>query len=125
MRVALGRVNLALRGAMELGIVAGLAWWGYHMGKGTLAGVSLGIAAPLLLFGFWGLVDFHKAGSMAEPLRLVQELVISGAAAVALYAAGQHVLGWALGLISVVHHVLVYVLGETLLKEQRRAGEQT
>jgi hypothetical protein len=124
MRVALSRANLALRGAMEFGIVAGLAWWGYHAGKGMPARISLGVAAPLLLFGFWGLVDFHRAGSAAEPLRLIQELVISGAAAVALYAAGQHILGWTLGLISVVHHILVYLLGETLLKKQHRSGEQ-
>jgi len=33
--------------------------------------------------GFWGAVDFHQAGRLAEPLRLVQELAISGLAAVA------------------------------------------
>ena len=125
MRVSLSRCNLALRGVMEFGIVAGLAYWGYHVGKGTLAGVSLGIAAPLMLFGFWGLVDFHEAGSMAEPLRLAQELIISGAAAVSLYTVGQHVLGWTLGLISLIHHILVYLLGGTLLKERCRPGERT
>lgn len=41
-------------------------------------------------------MDFHRAGRLAEPLRLLQELAVSGLAAVALYAVGQHLLGWAL-----------------------------
>jgi hypothetical protein len=54
---------------------------------------------------------------MSESLRLFQELVISGLAAVAWYAAGEYALGWALGLVSIVHHALVYLLGGTLLKQ--------
>jgi hypothetical protein len=73
---------------------------------------------PKLAFGFWGLVDFRQAGPIAGLLRLFQELAISGLAAVAWYVAGHHALGWALGLISLVHHALVYVLGGTLLKQQ-------
>jgi hypothetical protein len=117
MRMALTWFNVALRGVMELGIVLALAYWGYHTGGSTLAKVALAVGAPALGFGFWGLVDFHQAGRMAEPLRLVQELVISGLAAVALVVAGQPALGWALGLISIAHHALVYGLGQRLLKE--------
>jgi hypothetical protein len=40
-------------------------------------------------------------------------------AVVALYAAGQPALGWALVVISIAHHGLVYALGETLLKQQK------
>jgi hypothetical protein len=117
MFVALKWFNVALRGLMELGIVAALGYWGYQTGKGTFAKVLLSTSVPLLTFGFWGLIDFRKAGPMSELLRLLQELVISGLAAVAVYTAGQHALGWALGLISIVHHILVYLLGETLLKD--------
>ncbi len=101
---------------MELGIIAAVAYWGYRFGESTGTMLLWGICAPLLVFGFWGLVDFRNAGFMAEPLRLIQELVISGGAAVALYLSGQHVLGWALGVVSIIHHALVYVLGDTLLK---------
>ena len=52
---------------------------------------------------------------MSEPLRLVQELAVSGLAAVALYIARQSALAWALGLISIAHLALVYLLGGTLL----------
>jgi hypothetical protein len=109
-------VNLALRGLMELGIVIALAYWGYHSGKNTMQSILLSVGAPLLIFGFWSLFDFRKVVATPEPYRLVQELVLSGLAAVAWYSAGQRNFGLALGLISIVHHVLVYVLGERLLK---------
>lgn len=118
MSAGLKRLNLVLRVLMELGIIGALAYWGYQTGKSATARFLLSIAAPLIGFGFWGLVDFRGAGSMAEALRLIQELVISGLAAVALYVAGQEVLGWSLAGISIVHHALVYLLGERLLKDQ-------
>jgi hypothetical protein len=78
--------------------------------------ILLAVGAPALGFGFWGAVDFRQAGRLAEPLRLLQELAISALAAAALYTAGQHLLGWALGLVSVVYHALVYLLGGRLLQ---------
>jgi hypothetical protein len=108
--------NLALRGIMETGIVAGLAYWGFHTGQNTSMKILLCIGAPLLVFGFWGACDFHNFKKLSEPLRLIQELVLSGLAAIALYSSGQHFLGWTLGAISIIHHILVYLLGEALLK---------
>jgi NAD(P)-dependent dehydrogenase (short-subunit alcohol dehydrogenase family) len=64
--------------------------------------------------GFWGAVDFRQAGRLPEPLRLVQEL------AIAVYAAGQHILGWFLGLASISYHALVYAQGSRLLKRSHR-----
>ena len=110
--------NLTLRALMELGIVVALGHWGYETGNSTSAKFLLGIGAPLVGFGFWGLVDFRQAGSLAEPLRLIQELFISGLAASAWYVAGAQAMGWALGSLSIVHHVLIYLSGEILLKGQ-------
>ena len=108
--------NLALRGIMEIGIVAGLAYWGFHNGQNTTMKILLGIGAPLIIFGFWGSYDFHNFGKWSELLRLIQELVLSGLAAIAIYATGQHFLGLTLILLSFLHHTLVYLFGETLLK---------
>jgi hypothetical protein len=108
--------NLALRALMEVGIVVALGYWGVQAGNNMSTKILLGIGAPVLGFGFWGTIDFHQAGRLSESLRLFQELVISGLAAVAWYAAGQQALGLALGMISIVYHTLVYLLGETLLK---------
>jgi hypothetical protein len=108
--------NLVLRALMELGVVGGLAYWGVHTGDGTVAKLLLGIGAPALGFGIWGAVDFRSAGRHAELFRLLEELVISGLAALGLWVAGQEALGVALAAVSVVHHVLVYADGERLLK---------
>jgi Protein of unknown function (DUF2568) len=108
--------NLGLRALMEMGIVVALAYWGYQIGENVGMKILLGIVAPLIGFGFWGAIDFHQAGHLAEPLRLSEELIISGLAAIALYAAGQHALGWTLGLISIFYHALVYLSGGHLLK---------
>ena len=107
---------LALRAVMETGIVVGLAYWGWQTASDTIARVGLVIAAPLVGFGFWGLVDFRQLGRVAEPLRLVQELAISGLVALALWSVGQPVLGLLLALVSVVYHALVYATGDRLLK---------
>ena len=47
---------------------------------------------------------------------MLQELAISGLAAAALYSAGQHLLGCALGLLSAAYHTLVYLQSGRLLK---------
>ena len=109
-------INLTLRAIMELGIVLAFGYWGYQTGDGTAMKVLLAIAAPIVGFGFWGAVDFHQAGRLSEPLRLVEELVISGLAAAALYVAGQHTLGLLLGLLSIVYHASMVLSGERLLK---------
>lgn len=101
---------------MELGVVCGLAYWGYAVGGPFWQRLLLAVLAPTVGFGFWGLLDFHQAGRLAEPLRLMQELVVSGLAGLALSAAGAHALGFGLIAVSVVHHALVYVLGGRLLK---------
>ena len=110
------RLTLTLRAAMEAGIIAALAYWGFHTGPTTAAKIALAVAVPAAGFGFWGAVDFRHAGRLAEPLRLAQELAISGLAAAALYATGQHVLGWAFAGTSVAYHALVYASGGRLLK---------
>jgi Protein of unknown function (DUF2568) len=109
-------LTLALRVLMEAGIIAAFAWWGYQAGAGTGMKILLAAGAPALGFGFWGAIDFGQAGRLAEPLRLLQELAVSGLAAAALYTAGQHLLGWALGLLTIIYHALVYLQGERLLK---------
>jgi hypothetical protein len=79
---------------------------------------TLGLAAPLLVFGIWGTIDFRGAGRSAEALRLVEELLLSGLAALAPCATRRPALAWTLVAISVAHHALVYACGDRLLKER-------
>ncbi len=108
-------VLLAARVTLETGIVAAFAWWGYDTGGGGGLGIVLAVLAPAVGFGVWGAVDFHQAGQLAEPLRLVQELLISGLATWALLAVDQPLWAWTLLAVSVVYHALVYAVGERLL----------
>jgi len=109
-------INLALRAVMETGIVLAFSFWGYQTGSSLALKILLAIFSPLIGFGIWGAIDFHKAGELAEPLRLVEELLISGLAAYLLYLTGQHFLGLTLGLLSITYHLLVYISGGHLLK---------
>lgn len=118
LRSLLSTTNLALRVIMETAIIAALGYWGFQQGGSTGAKILLAFAVPLFGFGFWGLVDFHQAGRWAEPLRLAQELLIAGLAALALLAVGERALGWALALLTVIHHALVYALGERLIQHK-------
>jgi len=113
------RLNLVLRVLMEAGVVAALAYWGVETAGSTAAAIALGIGAPVVGFGFWGVIDFHQAGRLAEPLRLVQELVISGLAAAAWFAAGRHTAGVGLAALSLVYHATVYATGRRLLEPRR------
>lgn len=114
----MSRLDLFLRGTLEAGIIAALGCWGITQGAGTAMRVVLGLAAPLVVFGIWGAIDFRGAGRAAEGLRLAEELLLSGVAAVALYAAGCRALARSLLALSVVHHALVYARGGRLLKER-------
>lgn len=110
--------NVALRALLETGIVAAFAYWGFTVTDNTTARLLLAVLTPLIAFGFWGAVDFRFAGRHAEALRLSQELSVTVLACAVLYTHSHHRLAWLLLLLSLVHHVAVYLLGERLLKPQ-------
>ena len=123
-------LNVGLRALMELALVWALAVWGYGLAAGSWLGAALAVIAPGVGFGIWGLVDFRFAGRWAEVLRLVEELVISALAALAAISAisaDHSILGWSLATLTIVHHALVYVTGERLLKPlvRRTAGRRS
>ena len=109
-------VTLTARATMEAGVVGALAYWGSHTGGTTAQSTALAVAAPVVGFGIWGAIDFHQLDRFAEPLRLLEELVISGLAALGVYTAGQHALAGALAALSVAYHALVYLQGDRLLE---------
>jgi len=116
MRSTVTGFNIFLRGLMEVSIIAAFAYWGAEVGTTTAGRVLLAIFVPIIVFGFWGLVDFHQVGPAGEWLRLLQELALTGLAAAALVVVGQPTLGLTLAILSIAHHALVYSLGERLLK---------
>jgi Protein of unknown function (DUF2568) len=73
---------LAVRFLTELALVAGLAWLGAHLG-----GVVLAIAVVVVIVAFWGLLMAPRAERrLADPGRLVVEIVLFGGTAAGLIA---------------------------------------
>ena len=105
--------NLALSFFLELGVLAALGFWGFQTGQGTIARIALGIGAPAVAVVVWALFGSPQATWHLDGIfRLLLEVVFFGSAAVALFAAGQHVLGVTFALLFVLNTVLASALGQ-------------
>ena len=105
--------NLALAFFLELGVLAALGYWGFQTGQGTVAKIGLGIGAPVLAIVVWWLFGAPQAmWHLNGVFRLLLEVIFFGSAAVALYAAGQHVMGVAFALLFVLNTMLLSLLGQ-------------
>ena len=107
---AIKTANVVLRFLLELCILADLGYWGVQNGQRLLAKIGLGIGVPILAAVVWGLLGAPGSPwQLHDPLHLILELVLFGAAAVALFASGQRVLGMAFALVFVLNRALMYV----------------
>jgi hypothetical protein len=105
--------NLGIRFLLELCVLVALGYWGFHTDKGVIVKIGLAIGTPLLAAIVWGTFASPNAPmQLSEPLRLILELVIFGAAAAALYAAGHPALCAFFVLIAVMNRFLMYVWGQ-------------
>ena len=114
MRLAhpLAAPSLALRFLLELTALAGLGYWGFATGGGSVARIALALGAPLVAALAWA-----TFGSPKAPLRvtgaahLLLELAFFGSAALALAAAGQSALAALFALVVAGNIVLLHPLG--------------
>ncbi len=105
--------NLALAFFLELGVLVALGYWGFQTGQGTIARIGLGIGAPVVAVVVWGLFGAPKAvWPLDGAWHLILEVVFFGSAAVALFAAGQRVLGATFALVFVLNSVLIRALAQ-------------
>ncbi|HTR32642.1 MAG TPA: YrdB family protein [Gaiellaceae bacterium] len=90
---------LTVRFLCEIAAVVAFVWHGW-----PLEGVAVGAAVIV----FWGVFVAPKAPRrLADPLRLVSELVIFGGAAVAYVEVGQTVLAVVFGVLALATALLV------------------
>lgn len=88
-------INAALAFILELGLLAALAYWGFHTSDQTALAYGLGLGAPLLAIAAWGTYAAPRsARRLKQPWRFVFAVLLFSMGAIALYSAGQH--GWAL-----------------------------
>jgi hypothetical protein len=100
-------VNVGLSFGLELCLLAALGFWGFHSGSGWGMKITLGLGAPLLAALAWGLFAAPASHRRLSGLALTAlEIVLLGAGAVALFAAGQTRLAWVYALFLLVNRVL-------------------
>jgi Protein of unknown function (DUF2568) len=89
--------TLTVRFLCELGMLAAFAAWGFETGEGAL-GYVLGIGAPLAAVAVWGAFIAPKAmRPVSVGTRLMLEVLLFGAAAIALISIEFVALGFTLG----------------------------
>ncbi|WP_069759247.1 YrdB family protein [Streptomyces sp. LUP47B] len=98
--------NLGVLFLIELGALAGAAYWGFTRDVG--ASWLLGLAAPAVLVAVWALFGSPRAKYKARGAgRVGFEVLWFGAGALALFAAGAHLWAFALAVVCVVSKTLV------------------
>ncbi|MDF2626238.1 MAG: hypothetical protein K0R39_69 [Symbiobacteriaceae bacterium] len=103
-------MNLGVRFLLEICALVGLGYWGFRTGSGGAVRYLLGIGAPLLAAVLWGMFVAPKASvEVSEAVRFGLEVVIFGAAAVALWAAGRPGLAGAFAAVAIINRVLMVV----------------
>jgi hypothetical protein len=101
--------NLALAFLLELCALAALAYWGFNTGSGELIHLILGIGAPLLTAVVWGMFVAPRAVKpAAPPAKLALRLIVFGAAALGLAAAGQSTLAVIFAVLVAINLTLIY-----------------
>ncbi|WP_030323511.1 YrdB family protein [Streptomyces sp. NRRL B-3229] len=105
--------NLGVLFLVELGALAGAAYWGFTRDVASPLAWLLGLAAPALLIGLWAQFGARKA---RHPLhgaaRVGFEALWFGAGALALLAAGAPVWALALAVLVVVSKSLAVKWGQ-------------
>ncbi|MEU9074723.1 YrdB family protein [Kitasatospora sp. NPDC004745] len=103
-------VNGGLAFGLELAMLAALCYWGFRTGSTLAVRLLLGIGAPALAAGLWGL--FLAAGGPRFPQPLAVEIVLKlavlGSAALALHGAGRNTLAVVYGVLVVVSVTVEY-----------------
>ena len=104
--------SLALRFLLELTLLAGLAIAGARLADGA-AGLLLAVGLPVIAAVIWGAFIAPKAARrLRDPARLVLEIVLFTAGAVALIAAGLAAAGIALGVVYGLNLGMLLGLGQ-------------
>ena len=102
--------NLTLAFLLELCMLAALGYWGFSSGSGWITRIGLGLGAPVLCAVVWGtFLSPRAAVHVPEPIHVLLEVVVFGAAVAALAAAGLLGLAWAFGIITVLNKLFLYI----------------
>ena len=121
---AVRAANDGLRFVLELGLLVAAAYWGWTEGHGWGRWLLV-VVAPLAVAGVWGRFLAPKSDArVSDPWRLVVELLLFGAGAVALARSGQHTWAAVFGGLAALHLALTFAFGQrgTKTPESQQPG---
>jgi hypothetical protein len=99
----LKNVNLALTFVLELAVLIALCYWGFQTGQGTIFKIVLGVGPPILAIVAWGMFGAPRSQWRLRGIGyLMLQVMFFGAAALALFFAGQRGLALIFVVICVV-----------------------
>ncbi|MBE2272330.1 MAG: YrdB family protein [Anaerolinea sp.] len=102
-------LNLGLRFLLELGLLAALGYWGFQANGGILRWAA-SIGAPLAVAVIWGLWIAPRANHrLADPLRLMVEVILFLLGVCALWFAGQQRAAVVFGILVLINLVLLTI----------------
>lgn len=113
MKKTVTTANAALAFTLEMAMLAALVFWGVHTGGSLLIKILLALAAPAAAVVVW----WAFLAAAGHPVNLptgpeaALKLVVFLIAALALYGAGQHVLGAVFAVAAVLTVVIEYAVG--------------
>jgi hypothetical protein len=109
---ALKGANLVLRFALELCLLASVAYWGSRVASSAAVNIIVAIAAPLVVATIWGLFLAPKASRRLNlPVRWLLELAVLGLAVAALVVAGSPVLAAILAAAAILNAAALHFWG--------------
>ncbi len=109
-------VNLGVTFLLEVCMLAALAYWGFQASDNPLLKIVLGAGAPLLAaLIWWRFMAPRSATRLTGSAYLLLKLILFGAAAIGLAAAGQTTLAILFAVISVINQVLLIVWKQEIL----------
>ena len=104
---------LTVRFLLELAALAAVGWWGFETGDSTPARWVLGLGAPLLVAVVWGTFISPKATvEVPKGVWIGLQVLVFGAAALALAAAGSDRLAAIFVAVVVLDSAALAVLGD-------------
>jgi uncharacterized protein DUF2568 len=101
---------LAVRFGLELAALFALGYWGITTGDGAVSKTILGLGAPLVAAVLWALFVSPKARFQSPLLKVAFELVVFGAAALALVEADRVSLAIVFAVVALIDGVLVRLI---------------
>ena len=97
-------LNLGVRFLLEIAMLVALGWVGGEIGSSWVIRVGLAIVLPLVAAVVWGMFIAPKASRrLADPAKLLVELVLFSAACVGLAAVGHPWLAAAFAIVLAVN----------------------